>query len=291
MLVLGESGTGKELAARAIHQRSARHLGPFVELNCAAIPRELSESELFGHVRGAFSGATRDRVGRFEAADGGTLFLDEIGELPLELQGKLLRVLQEGSYERVGEVRTRHADVRVVAATNRDLMAEVEAGHFRQDLYYRLAVYPITLPPLRHRLQDLAQLVPHLLARICARLRRPPLSLTPQQLDELAARPWRGNVRELLNVLERAVVSTERGQPLRLPPREPSAAPRARSLAFSAAVPGARGAAAARRRRARRSRAPRPRDAPPRARKPHAARSSAATAASTAPTAPRPCWA
>jgi transcriptional regulator with GAF, ATPase, and Fis domain len=223
VLVLGESGTGKELAARAIHQRSPRSGGPFVELNCAAIPRELSESELFGHVRGAFSGATRDRVGRFEAADGGTLFLDEVGELPPELQSKLLRVLQEGTYARVGEIRSRRANVRVLAATNRDLLKEVEAGRFRQDLYYRLAVYPITLPPLRDRRQDLARLAPHLLERICRRLRRAPLSLTPDQLAELARRPWAGNVRELLNVLERAVISTERGEPLQLPPSDPAA--------------------------------------------------------------------
>jgi transcriptional regulator with GAF, ATPase, and Fis domain len=243
VLVLGESGTGKELAARAIHRRSARALGPFIELNCAAIPRELAESELFGHVRGAFSGATRDRVGRFEAAEGGTLLLDEIGELPLELQGKLLRVLQEGTYERVGEVRVRHADVRVVAATNRDLMKEVEAGRFRQDLYYRLCVYPITLPPLRQRLEDLPQLVPHLLVRICHRLHRAPLSVTPEQMEELARRPWRGNVRELLNVLERAVVSTERGAPLRLPPGEPEIYVMARSTptAFATAVPALEG--------------------------------------------------
>jgi transcriptional regulator with GAF, ATPase, and Fis domain len=243
VLVLGESGTGKELAARAIHRRSARSLGPFVELNCAAIPRELAESELFGHVRGAFSGATRDRVGRFEAAEAGTLLLDEIGELPLELQGKLLRVLQEGTYERVGEVRTRRADVRVVAATNRDLMKEVEAGRFRQDLYYRLAVYPITLPPLRQRLADLPQLVPHLLVRICHRLHRAPLSVTPEQLEDLARRPWRGNVRELLNVLERGVVSTERGAPLRLPPSEPEVyvMPRGLRVSNAEAVPALEG--------------------------------------------------
>jgi transcriptional regulator with GAF, ATPase, and Fis domain len=243
VLVLGESGTGKELAARAIHRRSPRALGPLIELNCAAIPRELAESELFGHVRGAFSGATRDRVGRFEAAEGGTLVLDEIGELPLELQGKLLRVLQEGTYERVGEVRVRRADARVVAATNRDLMKEVEAGRFRQDLYYRLAVYPITLPPLRHRLEDLPHLVPHLLARICERLHRAPLSVTPEQLEELARRPWRGNVRELLNVLERGVVSTERGAPLRLPPGEPEiyVMPRLAPTTFGAAVPALEG--------------------------------------------------
>jgi transcriptional regulator with GAF, ATPase, and Fis domain len=216
VLLLGESGTGKELAARAIHQRSRCATGPYVEVNCAAIPRELSESELFGHVRGAFSGATRDRIGRFEAADGGTLFLDEVGELPLELQGKLLRVLQDGSYERVGEVRPRHAAVRVVAATNRDLVREAEAGHFRPDLYYRLAVYPITLPPLRQRRGDIGQLAGRLLARICARLRRAPLTISPAQLVDLESRAWPGNVRELLNVLERAVISTGGAQALQL---------------------------------------------------------------------------
>jgi transcriptional regulator with GAF, ATPase, and Fis domain len=238
VLLLGESGTGKELAARAIHQRSHRSAGPFVEVNCAAIPRELAESELFGHVRGAFSGATRDRVGRFEAAEDGTLFLDEVGELPLELQGKLLRVLQEGTYERVGEVRTRQAKVRIVAATNRDLLREVEGERFRQDLYYRLAIYPITLPPLRQRREDLEQLAPRLLERICRRLGRPQLTLTPEQLAELASRPWRGNVRELLNVLERAVISTDRGEALVLPPGD--SAP-ARAPSVSASVPALEG--------------------------------------------------
>ena len=232
VLVLGESGTGKELVARAIHQRSRRHAGPFVEVNCAAIPRELSESELFGHVRGAFSGATRDRIGRFEAASGGTLFLDEIGELPHELQGKLLRVLQEGTYERVGEVRPRRSDVRVVAATNRNLLAEVETGRFRQDLYYRLAVYPITVPALRERKDDLARLAPRLLERICERLRRPASTLTPEQLADLEQRAWPGNVRELINVLERAVISSDGGATLRLPPAD-DAAP-ARSVATHA---------------------------------------------------------
>jgi len=217
VLVLGESGTGKELVARALHKHSRRAGGPFIEINCAAIPRELSESELFGHVRGAFSGATRDRVGRFEAASGGTLFLDEIGELPLELQGKLLRVLQEGTFERVGEVRTRQADVRVVAATNRNLMAEVEAGRFRADLYYRLAVYPITLPALRERKDDIAGLVTHLLGRICRRLGRPPVEMRADQLAALARRDWPGNVRELLNVLERAVISADGGSAIELP--------------------------------------------------------------------------
>jgi transcriptional regulator with GAF, ATPase, and Fis domain len=240
VLVLGESGTGKELVARAIHQRSRRAGGPFVELNCAAIPRELAESELFGHVRGAFSGAARDRVGRFEAAMGGTLFLDEIGELPLELQGKLLRVLQEGTYERVGDVRTRRADVRVVAATNRNLSGEVDAGRFRQDLYYRLAVYPVTLPPLRERREDLGELAPRLLGRICQRLGRPALSLGAEQIAELARRRWPGNVRELINVLERAVISAAGpGDGLRLPAADEDGGP------GGDATPGARAVAVA----------------------------------------------
>ena len=208
VLVQGESGTGKELVARAIHRRSHRQAGPFVEVNCAAIPRELCESELFGHVRGAFSGAVKDRAGRFEAASGGTLFLDEVGEMPLELQGKLLRVLQEGTYTRVGEERTRQADVRVVAATNRPLTQEVASGHFRADLYYRLDVYPIAVPPLRARVEDLPMLAAHLLGEICLRLHRPPMALTPQQIQQLSGYAWPGNVRELRNVLERAVISS-----------------------------------------------------------------------------------
>ena len=241
VLVLGESGTGKELVAQAIHHHSRRAGGPFVEVNCAAIPRELSESELFGHVRGAFSGATRDRIGRFEAAAGGTLFLDEIGELPLELQGKLLRVLQEGTFERVGEVRTRRSDVRIVAATNRNLLAEVEGGRFRQDLYYRLAVYPIMVPSLRERREDIPDLSNALLERICRRMGRPLMTLTADQTAALARRDWPGNVRELLNVLERAVISAV-GETLHLPLAAPSG-PRSTSpsTAIDVAVPALEG--------------------------------------------------
>jgi transcriptional regulator with GAF, ATPase, and Fis domain len=235
VLVSGESGTGKELAAQAIHQQSRRAAGPFVEINCAAIPRELAESELFGHVRGAFSGATRDRVGRFEAAAGGTLFLDEIGELPLDLQGKLLRVLQEGTFERVGEVRTRRSDVRIVAATNRNLVAEIDGGRFRQDLYYRLAVYPITMPALRERREDIPELAVQLLDRICKRLARPPLVLATEQLAWLANRDWPGNVRELLNVLERAAISSPSGV-LHLPAGDTAATAPARSTMMTAAA-------------------------------------------------------
>jgi transcriptional regulator with GAF, ATPase, and Fis domain len=245
VLISGESGTGKELVARALHRRGGRKDGPFVEVNCAAIPRELAESELFGHVKGAFSGAVRDRVGRFEAADGGTLFLDEMGELPLDMQGKLLRVLQEGTYERVGEGRTRRANVRLLAATNRDLLDEVGAGRFRQDLYYRLAVYPIAVPPLRARKEDLPVLAAHLLARICRSLRRPLLRLTPEQLAALAAHDWPGNVRELRNVLERAVISAGDGQ-LRLALAEERPAPRPLPVVYAplAAVPALEGPAA-----------------------------------------------
>ncbi len=243
VLILGESGTGKELAARAIHRLSPRAGGPFVELNCAAIPRELAETELFGHVRGAFSGATRDRIGRFEAAEGGTLFLDEVGELPPELQAKLLRVLQEGTYERVGDVRTRRTDVRIVAATNRNLLVEVDAGRFRQDLYYRLAIFPVSLPPLRERTEDLPALVEHLLSRICRRLNRPPLSLTGEQLRELARRRWPGNVRELVNLLERAIISASSDEELSFAPVQElwAARPSAQPAGSSVAVPALEG--------------------------------------------------
>jgi transcriptional regulator with GAF, ATPase, and Fis domain len=208
VLVSGESGTGKELVAEAIHRRSQRSGETFIRVNCAAIPRELYESEFFGHAKGAFSGALRDRVGRFEAAEGGTLFLDEVGEIPLDLQGKLLRVLQEGAFERVGETRSRKADVRIVAATNRELTREVTQGRFRQDLYYRLNVFPIEMPALRERREDVALIAVHLVAEICRRMHRQPLVLEPDVLGELEAHDWPGNVRELRNVLERAVIST-----------------------------------------------------------------------------------
>ncbi|MGL4420747.1 MAG: sigma 54-interacting transcriptional regulator [Gemmataceae bacterium] len=212
VLILGESGTGKELVARELHRRSRRASKPLIKVNCAAIPRELYESEFFGHLKGSFTGATRDRLGRFELADGGTLFLDEIGEIPLDLQAKLLRVLQEGELERIGEEKTRKVDVRIVAATNRDLKAEAEAGRFRQDLYYRLSVFPIELPSLRKRPEDIPLLAEHFLALLCRKLGRPKPRLTLAHVQTLQKYSWPGNVRELQHVLERAVITAEGGR-------------------------------------------------------------------------------
>ncbi len=215
VLIAGESGTGKELLAREIHERSRRSDRPFVRVNCSAIPREMFESEFFGHVRGAFTGAMRDRAGRFQVASGGTIFLDEIGDLPLDLQPKLLRVLQEGEYERVGEDVTRNVDVRVIAATNKDLAEEVRARRFREDLFYRLNVFPLTLPPLRARGDDIALLATHAIADVSKRLRTPPPRLTQADLTRLRQYDWPGNIRELQNVIERAVILA-RGGRLRL---------------------------------------------------------------------------
>ena len=227
VLVLGESGTGKELVAREVHRRSDRRDRPMVKVNCASIPRDLYESEFFGHVKGAFTGAVRDRPGRFELADGGTLFLDEVGEIPLDLQGKFLRVLQEGRYERVGEGRTRRADVRIVAATNRNLRREVEKGRFRRDLYYRLNVFPLTVAPLRERRGDVALLASHFLAMACRRMNRPERSLAPSELSRLEAYHWPGNVRELENVIERALILSPPGGALVFSlPDAPAPAPR-----------------------------------------------------------------
>src|SRR5262245_5089601 len=212
VLITGESGTGKELVARAIHERSPRRQGPLVRMNCAAIPESLFESELFGHVRGAFTGAVHDRAGRFEAAQGGTLLLDEIGEVPLAMQSKLLRVIQEKELERVGETRPRKVDVRIVAATNRELEGEVEAGRFRADLYYRLNVFPIRNPALRERLEDIPLLAEHFVQVSARRLRRPAPPLTEAAVRDMAARDWPGNVRELENVIERAVILAVDGQ-------------------------------------------------------------------------------
>jgi len=205
VLVLGESGTGKELLARYIHERSVRARGPFVAVNCAAIPETILESELFGHEKGAFTGATGRKEGRFARSSGGTLFLDEIGELSLGVQVKLLRVLQEGEYEPLGGRPTK-SDVRVVAATNRDLLAEVSAGRFREDLYYRLNVIAITAPPLRARREDIPLLVDHFLGQYCAKNARPRLHPTRGAIERLVDYAWPGNVRELQNVVERAVV-------------------------------------------------------------------------------------
>jgi transcriptional regulator with GAF, ATPase, and Fis domain len=206
VLILGETGTGKELVAREIHRRSARAAHPLIKVNCAAVPRELFESEFFGHVKGAFTGALRDRAGRFELADGGTLFLDEVGEIPLELQGKLLRVLQEGEVERVGEERTRRVDVRVLAATNRDLRREAEVGRFRRDLYFRLNMFPVEAVPLRQRPEDIPLLAEHFLRQAALRYGRPAASLRLADGRRLQGYDWPGNVRELRHVLERAVI-------------------------------------------------------------------------------------
>jgi transcriptional regulator with GAF, ATPase, and Fis domain len=211
VLVLGESGTGKELVARAIHDLSTRKEHPLVRVNCASIPKELFESEFFGHVRGAFTGAIKDRVGRFELADGGTLFLDEIGEIPPDLQSKLLRVLQEGQFERLGDDRTRTVQVRLIAATNRDLLGEAKAGRFRLDLYYRLSVFPIEVPPLRERLEDMRLLADQFIKHAARRLGVPRPRLSKVHLQELQGYDWPGNVRELQNVIERAVILSRDG--------------------------------------------------------------------------------
>jgi PAS domain S-box-containing protein len=215
VLLQGESGVGKELVAHAIHARSSRADGPLVKVNCASIPKELFESEFFGHVKGAFTGAHRDRVGRFQLADGGTLFLDEISEIPMELQGKLLRVLQESEFERVGDDVTRSVDVRVIAATNRDLERLIVDGEFREDLFYRLSVFPIDVPPLREREDDVIQLAQHFLEKTCHDFGRPQLTLTRAQARQLRDYDWPGNVRELKNVIERAVILSP-GSVLRL---------------------------------------------------------------------------
>jgi transcriptional regulator with GAF, ATPase, and Fis domain len=214
VLVHGESGTGKELVARAIHERSPRRERPLIKVNCGAIPENLFESEFFGHVRGAFTGALKDKPGRFELADGGTLFLDEIGELPLAMQAKLLRVLQEHEVERVGETRPRKVNVRIVAASNRDLKREVEAGHFRQDLFYRLSVFPIEVPPLRERREDIPRLAAHFVRAAARKMNRPTPRFTNADAGRLSAHDWPGNVRELQNAVERAVILSQ-GGPLR----------------------------------------------------------------------------
>ncbi len=212
VLITGESGTGKELLARAIHDRSGRRRHPLVRVNCGAIPETLFESELFGHARGSFTGALSDRAGRFEAAQGGTLLLDEIGEVPLAMQPKLLRVLQEKEFERVGDTRPRKIDVRIVAATNRNLAEDVESGRFRADLFYRLNVFPIESPPLRERKEDIALLAEHFVQAAARRLKRPAPRLSEAALLGLMARDWPGNIRELENVIERAVILAVDGQ-------------------------------------------------------------------------------
>jgi transcriptional regulator with GAF, ATPase, and Fis domain len=208
VLILGETGTGKELIARALHSQSARRDRPLVKVNCATLPANLIESELFGHEKGAFTGAQRNQLGRFEVADEATIFLDEIGELPLELQSRLLRVLQDGEYERLGSSQTRKADVRVIAATNRDLEDEVRKGGFRKDLWYRLSVFPITIQPLRERAEDIPLLVEFLVQKFSRKLGKQIHKIPSNVIKALQTHPWPGNVRELENVIERAIINT-----------------------------------------------------------------------------------
>lgn len=239
VLIQGESGTGKELAARAIHDRSARRHQPLITVNCASIPRDLFESEFFGHIKGAFTGALRDRAGRFQAADRGTLFLDEVGEIPIELQGKLLRVLQDGQFEPVGDDATRKVDVRIIAATNRNLEHEVAGGRFRRDLFYRLSVFPMVLPPLRERPEDVTELAGHFVQLAARRYGKPASRVSVAASRQLAAYGWPGNVRELQHVIERAVLLS-RGDALRLDgilgqphePAHPAPKPTAREAPF-----------------------------------------------------------
>ena len=211
VLILGETGTGKELVAHAIHNASRRSGQPLVKLNCAAIPFDLLESELFGHERGAFTGAIAQKIGRFESADKGTLFLDEIGDIPLALQPKLLRVLQEQEFERLGSGRTHRVDVRLVAATHQDLERKVKRGEFRSDLYYRLNVFPVTLPPLRDRREDIAPLVEHYVEVFCCRIGKSIDNIPDEFVDACKSYAWPGNIRELQNVIERAVILSNDG--------------------------------------------------------------------------------
>jgi transcriptional regulator with GAF, ATPase, and Fis domain len=211
VLITGESGTGKELVARAIHEQGARRERPLIKLNCSAVPEGLFESEFFGHVKGAFTGALKDKPGRFELADGGTLFLDEIGEVPLAMQAKLLRVLQEQELERVGDTRTRKVNVRVIAASNRDLKKEVDEGHFREDLFYRLSVFPIEVPPLRDRRKDVGPLVAHFIRQSARRMNRSEPQINRATLEQLEEYQWPGNVRELQNTIERAIILWREG--------------------------------------------------------------------------------
>ncbi|MBI5496627.1 MAG: sigma-54-dependent Fis family transcriptional regulator [Deltaproteobacteria bacterium] len=242
VLVTGESGTGKELVARALHDGSSRRDRPFITINCAAIPKDLMESELFGHEKGAFTGATTSKPGRFELADQGTLFLDEIGELPPEMQVKLLRVLQESEFERVGGIKTLRVDVRLIAATNRDLRQAITEGRFREDLFYRLNVVPVALPPLRERLDDIPPLVEHFITKYNQRLSRQVRHITPEALERLREYPWPGNIRELENIIERSVLFAE-GDTLSEKDLPPELAARTHALRMrdtaAAAAPGA----------------------------------------------------
>jgi two-component system, NtrC family, nitrogen regulation response regulator NtrX len=210
--ILGETGTGKELIARTIHEQSPRRAGPFVTLNCAAVPAELIESELFGHEKGAFTGAAARHAGKFEQAHRGTLFLDEIGDMPLGMQAKLLRVLEEGEVERVGGDRAMQVDVRVVVATHRNLESLVKQGSFRQDLFHRVYVFPVILPPLRERVEDIPALVEHFARQVAEQNGWRPHTFAPEAIDELRRYPWPGNVRELRNVVERLMLLSEDGQ-------------------------------------------------------------------------------
>lgn len=212
VLITGESGTGKELVANALHQLSSRKDKPFIRINCAAIPETLIEAELFGYEKGAFTGAVTSKPGRFELADGGTLFLDEIGDLPVEMQVKLLRVLQESTFERVGGIKTIHMDVRLVAATNLNLQQAIAEGKFREDLFYRLNVVPMVLPPLRERQEDIPALVTHFLNKYNVKLNRKVVSFTPEALDALKAYPWPGNIRQLENIVERTVLFADQSE-------------------------------------------------------------------------------
>src|SRR6202035_4639451 len=210
--IQGETGTGKELIARTIHQKSARHAGPFVTLNCAAVPAELIESELFGHEKGSFTGAAGRHLGKFEQADKGTIFLDEIGDMPLAMQAKLLRVLEEGEVERIGGEKPVTVDVRVLVATHRDLEARVRVEKFRQDLFHRIYVFPLLLPPLRERRDDIPALVEHFAAQVCAQNGWKPVPFTADAMEALQSHPWPGNVRELRNMVERLMLLATDGQ-------------------------------------------------------------------------------